>query len=228
MSLNERLMLKSYLTKWTIKVPPDIHPICLCILLSLLITCSTPQNLIKPKSGLAIASWYGPKFHGRATSSGEIFNMYAISCAHRTLPFGTRVKITNRINNRSLIVRVNDRGPFVPGREFDLSYGAARELGFVGAGVIEIHYECLDIEPGSRTANESYTIQVGSFVDLENAQQVKLKLSQEYSAVFISEYIRQGTRYFRVRIGNFSNRPEAERLAKIIAGQGHQTLVVQR
>jgi len=86
-------------------------------------------------------SWYGPGFNGRKTASGEIFNQYALTAAHKSLPFGTKVKITNPTNNKSVIIRVNDRGPFVKGREFDLSKGAAQAIGVKGIG--KIYFEIL-------------------------------------------------------------------------------------
>lgn len=90
-----------------------------------------------------IASWYGPGFHGRLSASGERFNQNAMTAAHRTLPFGTRVRVTNQNNGRSVIVRINDRGPFVRGRIIDLSVGAAREIGMYGSGVAPVEVEVI-------------------------------------------------------------------------------------
>ncbi|MDB5491199.1 MAG: hypothetical protein JWO78_1048 [Micavibrio sp.] len=86
------------------------------------------------------ASWYGPGFHGRKTANGEKFNMYAMTAAHKTLKLGTRIKVTNEDNGEELIVRVNDRGPYVKGRILDLSRGAAAKLGFEDQGVIHVAY----------------------------------------------------------------------------------------
>lgn len=83
-------------------------------------------------------SWYGPGFHGRKTASGERFNQHAITAAHKTLPFGTKVKVTNSANNKSIVVRINDRGPFVRGREYDLSRGAATALGIHGVTMVHV------------------------------------------------------------------------------------------
>ncbi|NEO25188.1 septal ring lytic transglycosylase RlpA family protein [Moorena sp. SIO4A5] len=90
-----------------------------------------------------IASWYGSGFHGRRTASGERFNQYALTAAHRTLRFGTRVKVTNLRNGRSVIVRINDRGPYARGRIIDLSRGAARIIGLVRSGTGPVHIEIL-------------------------------------------------------------------------------------
>jgi rare lipoprotein A len=84
------------------------------------------------------ASYYGEKFHGRQTASGEIFNMYALTAAHQTLPFGTQIQVTNMKNNKSVIVRINDRGPFTGGRILDLSYRAAREIQMIASGTVEV------------------------------------------------------------------------------------------
>ncbi len=90
-----------------------------------------------------VASWYGRKFHGRRTASGEVYNMHAHTAAHRTLPFGTLVRVTNLRNGRQSVVRINDRGPFVPGRDIDLSYGAASDLGMVETGLARVRLEIL-------------------------------------------------------------------------------------
>lgn len=89
-----------------------------------------------------VASWYGPGFHGKKTASGEKYNQNGISAAHRTLPFGTKVRITDKKSGRSIIVRINDRGPFIKGRIIDLSKGAAQKLGFGKRGHVKV---CLEI-----------------------------------------------------------------------------------
>jgi rare lipoprotein A len=88
-----------------------------------------------------VAGWYGEEFHGRETASGERFDMYAYTAAHRELPFGTRVRVTNLRNGRHVVVRINDRGPFVRGRVIDLSYIAARDLGMLKTGLEEVRLE---------------------------------------------------------------------------------------
>lgn len=88
-----------------------------------------------------LASWYGQQFHGRPTASGEAFDMNAFTAAHKTLPFGTRIRVTHQETRKSVVVRVTDRGPFVKGRVVDLSYGAARELGMIQAGVVPVQLE---------------------------------------------------------------------------------------
>src|SRR5712691_9791904 len=92
---------------------------------------------------LGVASWYGPGFHGNRTANGEIYDQYELTAAHRTLPLGTRVMVTNLSNGRAVEVRVNDRGPFVDGRAIDLSYAAARTIGMVGPGTVRVRIEVL-------------------------------------------------------------------------------------
>jgi rare lipoprotein A (peptidoglycan hydrolase) len=87
------------------------------------------------------ASWYGPGFHGRTTANGEHFDQNALTAAHKTLPFNTRLKVTNTVNNRSVIVRINDRGPYTGGRIIDLSKGAAAKIGIIGQGVGRVRLE---------------------------------------------------------------------------------------
>ena len=87
------------------------------------------------------ASWYGDPFHGRVTANGEIYNMYELTAAHRALPFGTQIRVTNIRNARSVVLRVNDRGPYISGRFLDVSYGAATALNFVGSGVVPVKAE---------------------------------------------------------------------------------------
>lgn len=91
----------------------------------------------------SLASWYGPGFHGRRTANGEVFNQNALTAAHKSLPFGTRVKVTNLNNGKSVIVRVNDDGPHIPGRVIDLSKGAAARIGMLSSGVAPVRLEVL-------------------------------------------------------------------------------------
>ena len=88
--------------------------------------------------GIMTASWYGPRFHGKLTANGEIYNQMALTAAHKSLPFGTVLKVTNIRNGRSVIVRINDRGPYIDGRDLDLSKGTAQALGMISRGVIRV------------------------------------------------------------------------------------------
>ena len=111
---------------------------------------ATPAPAVVARSAAAplletgAASWYGRAHHGKKTASGESFDMYALTAAHRSLPLGTRVRVTNVDNGRAVEVRINDRGPAIPGRIIDLSYGAARALGVVGDGVFHVRIAILE------------------------------------------------------------------------------------
>jgi rare lipoprotein A (peptidoglycan hydrolase) len=109
-------------------------------------TTQTETQLKEVKKGQVyyfVCSYYGKKFHGRQTSNGEIFDMYKLTCAHKSLPFGTRLKVINEDNGKSVLVRVNDRGPFIEGRDLDLSYAAAQEIGLIAHGVKKMRVEVL-------------------------------------------------------------------------------------
>ncbi|OYZ13468.1 MAG: hypothetical protein B7Y39_17595 [Bdellovibrio sp. 28-41-41] len=101
-----------------------------------LLSCSTTPKGTFFQTGKA--SWYGERFHGRSTASGERFNMYDLTAAHKTLPFGTRVVVHSKTTGQTVTVRINDRGPFSSGRVIDLSYGAAKELNMIAAGEVEV------------------------------------------------------------------------------------------
>ena len=122
------------------------------------------------------ASWYGGKFHGRPTASGEIFDTNKMTAAHKTLPFGTMVRVTNRTNRKTAVVRINDRGPFVEGRIIDLSRAAAKKLGILETGVAPVQIE---IVPESAVPEEgTKTIQVSSFRNREYAERMKSRLAE--------------------------------------------------
>ena len=102
-----------------------------------------------------LASWYGPKFAGRQTANGEIFDPSQLTAAHKTLPFGTQVRVTNLNNGRSVVVRINDRGPFKPGRVIDLSRAAAERIGMIGSGTAPVSLELLNDAAAPRPASPS-------------------------------------------------------------------------
>ena len=116
---------------------------CLC---GCCVTSSRPSSYSPDyyhRTYVGIASWYGPKFHGRKTASGEKFNMYKLTAAHNFLPFGTIVRVVNLANGRSVIVRINDRGPFKKGRIIDLSYAAAKRIGIISKGTEKVKIEVI-------------------------------------------------------------------------------------
>jgi len=152
------------------------------------------------------ASWYGNPFNGRRASNGEIYDMYKLTAAHRTLPFDTMVRVTNLNNGKSTTVRITDRGPFVEGRIIDLSLAAAREIESVGPGVVPVRLEVLgdvDVTAGY------FTVQVGAFHDRGNAERLRDRLSASYSPIFIQQYDSPDGAFYRVRVGKISGEDSA-------------------
>ena len=205
------------------------------LILVLLAACSTVRQETLPGSGYAVASWYGPDFNGRPTSSGEIFNMYAMTCAHKEYPFGTKVKVTNVANNKTAECVVNDRGPFVEGRDIDLSYAVAKEIGIIGPGTGKVFLEVdgrdmsyirkVKVQSAGKTG--PFAIQVGSFAESINAVRLKVALRLKYGNVYIQEAELKGATYYRVRIGNFDSLGSAVSTAEQLGQEGYPTVVTK-
>jgi rare lipoprotein A len=157
------------------------------------------------------ASWYGAPFHGRQASNGEIYDMYKLTAAHRTLPFNTVVRVTNLDNGKSTVVRITDRGPFVENRIIDLSYAAAREIESIGPGVVPVR---LDILSAVDPAAGFFTVQIGAFRDRANAERLRTRLSASYSPIFIQEFPVADGSYYRVRVGKVSGEDAAQQLGE--------------
>src|SRR5438477_1043420 len=162
-----------------------------------------------------VASWYGGEFNGRRTANGEVYDMHGLSAAHRTLPLGTIVKVTSMENGRSVQLKVNDRGPLVSGRVLDLSYGAARQLGIVGAGTGRVRIEVVRLAGSATPA--AYTVQVGAFVMQENAFRLKDRLAARYQPIMIQRFETGRQPLYRVRVGRYSTQGMAERVAREVA-----------
>jgi rare lipoprotein A len=196
--------------------------------------CSTSRQEVAPESSYVMASWYGADFHGRPTSSGEIFNMYSLTCAHRAYPFGTKLKVTNTANKKTVECIVNDRGPFVEGRDLDLSYAAAREIGVTGPGTGKVLIEVNGrdgsyIRKARVQAGKSgpFAIQIGSFSEGINAVRLKKALDLKYGNVYIQEVEIKGSTYYRVRVGNYDALPGAVRAAEQLGQEGYPAQVVK-
>ncbi len=200
-----------------------------------------------------IASWYGTKFHGKKTANGERYDMYAMSAAHKTLPLPTMVRVTNLDNRRSVVVRVNDRGPFVKSRVIDLSYAAAKTLGYDDAGTASVRVEVLGnrvassnsrniqpapvrrpvILPQSKVPTTIPTarpgamyIQLGAFSSHINAKQLKESLKSEYPSVQIYEKNGGYSEIFRVRLGPFTDVERIEDVVLSIQDRGYSNAIV--
>ena len=177
------------------------------------------------------ASWYGTKFHGRKTSSGEPYDMYAMTAAHKTLPLPTYVEVTHLENGRKAIVKVNDRGPFHEGRIIDLSYAAARKLGISGTGtgpveIRAINTSALDLDTSAVILPESEEgkihVQVAAMGSENAAEQVAGGLrDKSFNSVRVHVIESDGKKLYRVRIGPIPNVDLAYRVLKDLNDIGH-------
>jgi len=158
------------------------------------------------------ASWYGEPFHGRRASNGEVYDMYKLTAAHRTLPFETMVRVTNVRNGKFTVVRITDRGPFVDNRIIDLSLAAAREIESVGPGVVPVRVDVLS--PGVDPTSGFFTVQVGAFRDRANAERLRDRLSASYSPIFIQQYDSPDGVFYRVRAGKISGEDAARQFGE--------------
>jgi rare lipoprotein A len=171
------------------------------------------------------ASWYGIEEAGRATASGEIMDPERKTAAHRSLPFGSLVRVTDLETGKTVEVIVNDRGPFVDGRVIDLSFAAAREIDLVDRGVTPVRLQVLGLE--GPLAARRWRVQMGSFTDLPRARELAILLQAEgYSPVVVSPFDDGGAVYHRVWVGEFQERDGAESLARRLARDGHHGFVL--
>lgn len=185
------------------------------------------------------ASWYGPDFHGKATANGERYNMNSLTAAHKTLPLPTFVKVTNLENGRSIVLRVNDRGPFVKSRIIDVSRRGAQLLGFDKQGVTKVRVQALDEDgkiarPNTRTASSSkstnapvvasnagsHFIQVGAYSQRENAEVQISRLNSRGHNAQLDRYESGGRNLWRVRIGPFIEKLLAEEKLDRVVSDG--------
>lgn len=186
-----------------------------------------------------LASWYGRKFHGRKTASGETYNMHAKSAAHKTLPLGTWVRVRNLDNQKTLDVRINDRGPFVKGRIIDLSHQAAKILGVVGPGTAPVEIVALGRsagagpdQSGKRTyvpvayTKGPFAIQVGAFRDRQNARKLRRQLDKRYKHAHVVEYDNGRDVFYRVRVGQCQTLKEALAYEQIMVQDGYPSAMI--
>ena len=197
-------------------------------------------------SQVGIASWYGKKFHGRKTANGETYNMYAMTAAHTTLPMPSLVLVTNLDNGKSIKVRVNDRGPFVKGRLIDLSYAAAKALGYIKQGTARVRVQTLNAaehdvsrhhenkhhvskpqpvkiprQPSAKHALNMPYVQVGAFAEHSNALGVVDKLQAYLDANHPPLKVVNIGHVYRVRVGPFDLDEDAERTLSLIQNKGY-------
>ena len=205
--------------------------------LTLLVGCSVPASKVRVPEPAAerlsqtgIASWYGPGFHGKATASGETYNQNDFTAAHQTLPLGTRVRVTNLENGSATEVSINDRGPFAKGRIIDLSYSAAQQISMVGPGTALVRVDVLESPFRLRAIRDAldYTLQLGSFTQLENARQLRDNAARSFSGVTITPLHAKDITYYRVHLGTFPSRIEAEERARQVTQAGYAVIIMEK
>ncbi|MEJ5166038.1 MAG: septal ring lytic transglycosylase RlpA family protein [Thermoanaerobaculia bacterium] len=194
------------------------------LILFFFISCTTSVEI--KKEGIfeeeGLASWYGEEYHGEKTSSGETFNMYDFTAAHRTLPFGTFVYVYSYDTGKTIKVRINDRGPFLPGRIIDLSYAAAKELGIISMGISKVKISA-NRKPEENFDIKKYNlvIQVGAFKIKENAEKLKENLNKKYKKVYTEDF----NEFRRVLIGPFRDEKEIEKVYNSLKEEGFSPII---
>jgi len=213
----------------------------------------TPMQQLTSYDQSGIASWYGDDFHGKLTANGESYDMYSLSAAHKTLPLPTLVRVTNLENGRSVVVRVNDRGPFVKDRLIDLSYAAANALGFMDKGTTHVRVQTLDQKPDLQARPATTTVpdaiaapvpvpapavitsakeagifvQLGAFGSEANANRLQQSLQPLYPTVRLHPKLVVDRTIYRVRIGPFESMQKVEETVISLQKNGYnQTVVV--
>lgn len=172
-----------------------------------------------------VASWYGEPFNGHRTSNGEVYDMYQMTAAHRTLPFGAMVRVTNLDNGMQAEVRINDRGPFVANRVIDLSLSAARAIQMVGPGTAHVR---LEVVSGPNPFVGAFGVQVGAFLVKENADNLRDRLAAQYSPVIVVPWDSPNGTFYRVRVGRAPTEAAAGQLADQLRQSGQLNTFVVR
>ena len=183
-----------------------------------------PLGKVKDYKERGVASWYGQEFHGKKTSCGEQYDMYATTAAHRILPFGTKVQVTNLENGKKTVVVINDRGPFAKDRILDLSYRGAKEIGLIGPGTAFVELEVVGV-PDTTPLDWSgvFTVQLGAFKELKNALRLKEKISLINPSAHIATYTtHEGTVFYQVRVGKYNNLEETIQAQRELESKGYQ------
>ncbi len=219
---------------------PVLARATLAVLALVLLTACARTVAVSPTTAgvggeeTGLASWYGYPYHGRRTASGEVYDMNELTAAHRILPLGTRLMVTNLDNTQAVEVRVNDRGPFVEGRILDLSYGAARTLGADRAGVVRVRLRVIALPgpqpPASPTMASTglLTVQVGAFTSRARAESLRDTVGRDGDEATVSEAEVGGEIFYRVRVGAYSDRAAAQAAAQRLAARGHRVVVLDR
>jgi rare lipoprotein A len=196
-----------------------------CKVLVLSYTHADANRWVSIRGQVGMASWYGSRFHGRETASGERFSMMQLTAAHRDLPLGTKVIVTNLATNEAVEVKINDRGPFWETRRriIDLSRAAADAIGLLSRGVGQVQVIVSEEAFELRDAHDAvlYEVQVGAFLEIDQAHEMREQLQGTYSAVYVATRDGPLGSYHRVRIGPFQARREAQAAAQALVQEGY-------
>lgn len=188
----------------------------------------TPGYTIEGSTQIGLASWYGLEEHNNYAASGERFSKHDYTAAHKTLPMGTVVRVTNLENGRDVIVKINDRGPFVGDRIIDLSHAPATSIDMIQKGVVKVKVEVVST-PSSKTSNyftPEYTVQVASYSNRASANNSKRILDRKYNDVRVESVNVKGNTYYRVRVGRYPSKNDAKKAASKLRKQGYTTRVI--
>lgn len=208
----------------------------------------TPMTALKPYKARGHASWYGKRYHGKRTASGEIYDMYSMTAAHPTLPIPSYVRVTNLQNGNSAVVRINDRGPFLENRLIDLSYVAAYKLGVLANGSARVEVESIipgrfgSADPPAMTRkqtsgepkvassedNGKFYLQLAAFGSAHNAQSYLMQLKSEFPSITQQTYINQANGLHKIFVGPFHDLEAANRTANIITTAGSPEPILVR
>jgi len=208
-----------------------------CFVLAACSATPTRPTTLPGGAQIGVASWYGPGFHGKPTTSGEIYDQNDMTAAHPTLPLGSRCRVTNLENGSVCEVRINDRGPFVAGRSIDLSHAAAEAIGVVGPGTARVKIEPIVAAGEPDLAPLRFAVQVGAFTDEGSARSfrghvatlalTRVSTPSGRDPVYIALAERGEQRYYRVRVGPFSARAQAESEASWLTRAGLTPVIVE-
>lgn len=216
----------------------NFYPLLLLFVVSLILSsCGTTSRVSKPETypdagkgeviEEGVASWYGPKFHGNLTANGEKYDMYGLTAAHRTLPFNTVLRVENQDNGESVVVRINDRGPFAKNRIIDLSKKAAQEIDMIGNGTAPVRLVLLKGDlANSRTTDlkvATYTVQMGSFESETGA----FELSRKIEGSRVEKISLNSQTVYRVYYGVYVDREKARENLEELKRDGFNGYVKQ-
>jgi rare lipoprotein A len=186
------------------------------------VAAPSPPRIQSGETGLA--SWYGHPYHGRPAADGEIYDMEQLTAAHRTLPFGTWLRVVNLGNGKTVDVRIIDRGPFVENRIIDLSHAAAQAIDLIGPGVAPVRLDILSVP--SNSGQSWFGVQAGAFLDRDRAERLRASLERDFGSAQLAQRADSPT-LWRVVVGRVPSEQDAAALAARIRGQTGTAFVVR-